>query len=118
MEKYLASLIKMSKTIRQEKKRQELKNVEETIFTSKETRDLIFLFQKAQEDFNFIISHFPKDEEKKDKYRTLLLNAKKNMDNNELVKKYNDLYQEITTPTIYLENELKKIIDNEDNNIC
>ena len=40
------------------------------------------------------------------------------MDNIPLIKKYNALYEEISSETLYLENNLKKILANGENKSC
>lgn len=114
---YYLALNSMSKIIKQSEKKKHLLKIEQEIFLDASADKYIKNFQKAQEDFNFIFSHFKNDEKTKDKYRNLLITAKKEMDNHPLIKEYNELYFEITEPTIYLENELKFIL-NGDNNKC
>ncbi len=117
MDDYYFALNNMAKIIKQSEKKKHLLKIEQEIFLDALANEYIKKFQKAQDDFNFILSHFKNDEELKDKYRKILVEAKKEMDNYPLIKKYNDLYSEITEPTIYLENELKSIL-NGDNNLC
>lgn len=111
MNNYLNALEKMSCLLKQENKKKELKNIEQQIFSCDETLALIAKFQKAQDDFNFILKHFQKDDVLKEKYKTILIKEKKVMDSHLLIKKYNSLYNDITEPTLYLENELRKILN-------
>lgn len=118
MDNYLASLEKLSHLIKDDKKRNKLKEIEDEIFQNEETLKLINAFQKAQEDYNFFLSHFPNDKDKLSKYKDILIDKKREMDKHPLIKAYNDLYLKISEPTLYLETELQKIIDVGDKKIC
>lgn len=116
MNNYQESLNDLSIVLKQQEKKELLHQFEEAIFTSKECISLIDKFQKAQDNFNFVLTHFPNDETQKEIARSTLVKAKKAMDNNDLINKYNTLYNEICESTLYIEEELRKILSIEGEN--
>lgn len=118
MDSYSKALLKMSSLIKNKEALKEIKEIEEQIFSDKEIIPFIVAFNKAQDDFNFVLSHFKDDEEKVEEAKRKLVSAKKEMDNIPLIKKYNALYEEISSETLYLENNLKKILANGENKSC
>ena len=102
----------MLKEIKSQPERKLLLEAEQEIFNDKEAMDLIALFNEAQEEYNFVLRIFPSDENKKKEKQKELYIAKKNMDDNEKVKRYNDLLIKCNEPLRYLE---YKLIDKEMN---
>lgn len=118
MDSYSKALLKMSSLIKDKEALKEISLVEKQIFSDASIIPYIVTFNEAQDDFNFVISHFKDDEEKCNKAKDKLLKAKKEMDSIPLIKRYNELYEEITSETLYLENSLRKILSVGDNRKC
>ena len=110
MSLYQEKLTKLMDELNSREELSLLKEVEEKIFSNEECLSFINAFSFAQEEYNFVLSHFKNDEELIEKRKKELILAKREMDNHPLIKKYNDLYLKISEPTIYLEKDLKKIL--------
>ncbi len=110
MDRYQTSLEKMASYIKQDDLKLKLKVIEKQIFEDKNALNLINNFQIAQDNFNFYYAHFKNDKDIIKKYKNILIEAKRNMDNYSLIKKYNALYNKIIEPSIYLEIKLKDIL--------
>lgn len=87
--------------IKSMKERELIQEVEEKIFSSPTCLSLISDFQKAQEDYNFALKI--NDSEDVSKKQKLLYKAKLALDNNEIIKEYNNLLSIINEPLHYLE---------------
>ena len=96
----------MINEIKNQSSRKELLNAEQEMLQNQEAMDLIMAFNKAQEEYNFIIRIFPNDESKKKEAHRVLYNAKKKMDEHQKVKKYNELLIQCNEPLRYLEYKL------------
>ena len=118
VDNYQKSLTKMTNLIKDREELKELKKIEEEIFNDKDIIPFIIDFNDAQEEYNFVLTHFKNDEEKKEIARNKLIEAKRNMDSLEKVKKYNELYDIISKDTLYLEMSLKEILKNGDKKEC
>ena len=118
VDNYQKSLTKMTNLIKDREELKELKKIEEEIFNDKDIIPFIITFNDAQEEYNFVLTHFKNDEEKKEIARNKLIEAKRNMDSLEKVKKYNELYDIISKDTLYLEMSLKEILKNGDKKEC
>ena len=118
VDNYQKSLTKMTNLIKDREELKELKKIEEEIFNDKDIIPFIITFNDAQEEYNFVLTHFNNDEEKKEIARNKLIEAKRNMDSLEKVKKYNELYDLVSKDTLYLEMSLKEILKNGDKKEC
>ena len=92
--------------------------IEEEIFNDKEIIPYIIAFNDAQEDYNFVLTHFKNDEKRVNESRNKLIEAKRNMDSLDKIKKYNELYEIIVKDTLYLEMSLKEILKNGEKKEC
>ena len=118
MDNYQKSLLKMSSLIKDREELKELKKIEEEIFNDKEIIPYIIAFNDAQEDYNFVLTHFKNDEKRVNESRNKLIEAKRNMDSLDKIKKYNELYDIIVKDTLYLEMSLKEILKNGEKKEC
>ena len=107
MDTYSEKLIQMAKEILDMQERKELKSIEDAIYSSDESLKKIIAFQKCQEAYFQALEY---SIEKKEECKNQLIHSKKIMDDDILIKKYNELYEIVTEPTLYLEKELHKTL--------
>lgn len=98
--------------------REKIKLVEEQIYNSIETLKLVNEFNKASEDYNFVLKVFPNDKELHLKKQNELYQAKLKMDTSPLVKEYNDLLKTINEPLYYLEFNLINLFQKRGHSTC
>ena len=94
MDSYSKALLKMSSLIKNKEALKEIKEIEEQIFSDKEIIPFIVAFNKAQDDFNFVLSHFKDDEEKVEEAKRKLENYARiglRNDVEKIFEKYEDL---------------------------
>ena len=107
MDKYLISLHKMSDLITHMKEREQLFQIENKIYENDKTLAKVISFQKAQDRYNDALKY---NLDNKDELKKELVNAMKIMNEDNLVSQYNNLYIIVTEPTLYLEQELHKVL--------
>lgn len=108
----------MLQEIKGQPERNLLLEAEKEIFNDKEAMELIALFNEAQEEYNFVLRIFPNDEDKKNEKQKKLYLAKKNMDENEKVKRYNELLIKCNEPLRYLEYKLIRLFQRKGCKTC
>ena len=118
MSSYQKALSNLIESLNNRKELKNIKIIEDELYSNKEVLSLVAAFSSAQEDYNFILSHFKNDENKIQEYKNKLVEAKRTLDAHPLVQKYNDLYFIVTEPTLYLEKELKRILSSGDMKSC
>ena len=98
--------------------RKKIKEIENKIFQNEDSLSLIKSFQNAQEDYSFCLRVMKNDQKLIKKKQDLLYKAKLDMDNNELIKQYNDLLKTINEPLYYLEFKLISLFQKRGNHQC
>ncbi len=115
MDLYELKLKKMVNLIKNMEERKALLDVENEIYASDQSLSKVVAFQKAQSLFEEALKY---NLENKDELKMKLIDAKRTMDNDEKVAKYNSLYLIASEPTLYLEQKLKEIFKIDGENKC
>lgn len=108
MDKYDISLNKMATLISHMKEKEEMLKVENKIFETEDTLKKVIAFQNSQDKYNDALKY---NLDNKEEIRKELIENKKIMDEDPLVALYNKLYYQVVEPTLYLEQELHKVLD-------
>ena len=87
-------------------KKELLFKAEQEIMNNEECRKLIDIFQMAQDDYNFYLKSFGENHEYTKTAQKKLYEAKLNLDTNELIKNYNEIFKDINEPRRYLQDKL------------
>lgn len=98
--------------------RKEIKIIEKEIFSNEECILLISNFQKAQEDYNFILKIYKNDSIQVQQAQKKLYQAKLKMDENKLINHYNLLLKKINEPLRYLDFKLISLFQKRGINKC
>ena len=101
-----------------EKEKELLSKVEIELIENEECRKLIDIFKLAEEDYNIYLKSFGSKHEFTLKSQKKLYEAKLNLDNNPIVKKYNEILMEINEPRRYLELNLISLFSRRGKHSC
>lgn len=93
----------ISKRIKDMGERKKLLDLSKKLESDKEVIKLSYLFQKAQEEYDFIVAHFKEDSAEVKKAQLDLFHAKEKLDFHPLVKEYNECFLKVNEPLRYLE---------------
>lgn len=98
--------------------RKKIKEIEDQIFQNEKSLSLIKNFQNAQEDYSFCLRVLKNDQKLIKEKQDLLYKAKLEMDNDKLIKQYNDLLKTINEPLYYLEFKLISLFQKRGHHQC
>ncbi len=110
MEKYIKALMKLANQLKDLRNEYDIHSLEERIFSDRECLFLIDKFQKAKEEYEFVIKHFPNDKKLIAEKRNIVLINKKNMDQNNIIKEYNDKVEKLSSITMEIEAKLHEAL--------
>ena len=98
--------------------RDKLKEIEQKILSDQECRKLIDVFQQAQDDYNFYLKSFGENHEYTRNAQKRLYEAKLKMDEQLLIKEYNDVLKVINEPLRYIEYNLISLFSRKRGHTC
>lgn len=98
--------------------RNRLKELEQRILDNVECRNLIDVFQQAQDDYNFYLKSFGESHHFTKTAQKRLYEAKLKMDEHLLIKEYNDTLRAINEPLRYIEYNLISLFSRKKGHSC
>lgn len=98
--------------IKNQEEYKQLKETEKLMEKDEEVLKLAQLFSNAESEYNACLNHYSFDSDEAKKYQKKLFDAKSQLDNHPLVRKYTIYLQKVNEPLRYLEfnllNKFKK----------